>query len=127
MAPCGGSSVPEDRGPAGDAVDPVQDIIQPRGQHVDVFTVERRDERLVESGDQFQGHLIGLTLQALDGINPVGAVGTREEFLQVPGGLEVQCRYSGKQVEESPITGQEAYGLLPGGKWRRNTNPVSPP
>ena len=66
----------EDLQPAGRAVDQVDDVVQPRGEHVDVLAVERRDEHPVEPGHDVVGDLVGLVLQPLDlvhdGRPPVG-------------------------------------------------------
>src|SRR5688500_12800968 len=57
---------PEHRHAPGSTVEQVDDIVQSRGQHVDVLTIERRDERLVDTRDDVVREHVRLVLDVLD-------------------------------------------------------------
>ena len=99
----------------GAAVDQVHHVVEPRGQHVDVFAVERRDEGPVEPGHHLVGDVVRLVLQSLDGLHdgePAVHVGA-EEHLQLLGGFDVEGGDLGEEIEEAFVPRQEAHCNVP--------------
>ena len=56
------SSRPEGKKRTEPAIDQIDHVVQPGGQHMDVFPVQRRDEDPVEPGHHVMGDLVRLML-----------------------------------------------------------------
>ena len=69
--------------PVGGAVDQVHHVVQPGGQQVDVFPVERGDEYPVQPGHHLMGDLVGLVLQPLDRVHDGSATVSARRLQQV--------------------------------------------
>ena len=100
---------------AGAAVHQVHHVVEARGQHVDVFAVERRDEGAVQPGHHLVRDDVGLVLQPLDGLHdrePAVHFGG-QQHLQLLGGFDVEGGDLGEEVEEPLISRQEAHCNVP--------------
>ena len=105
----------EDLHLAGAAVHQVHHIVEPRGQHVDVFAVERRDEGAVEPGHHFVGDDVGFVFQSLDRLHdgePAVHVGA-QQYLQLLGRFDVKGGDLGEEIEEPLVPRQEAHCNFP--------------
>src|SRR5687767_8600814 len=73
----------EDLGPSRGAVQEIDDVVESRGQSMDVLAVERRYEAPVDPGVDLVGQLIRLVLDLLDRANLLlNPAGVREEVLE---------------------------------------------
>ena len=102
----GGWSQPEDLRAARRAVHRVHHVVQIRGELVDVFPVERRDEGAVEPVHDLVRDLVGLVLESLERLD-VGRATLglrREQLAQVVRRLLVAVGDFDEQVEEFLVT-----------------------
>src|SRR5207249_776789 len=80
---------------AGGGVDEVDDVVQLAGELVDIFAVKRRNEGLIELGEDIVGDLVAGVLDGLDDLHLFGHAGVMRE-----------------QVKKSRGAALDVYGLL---------------
>ena len=102
---------PEDLGAAGNAVDAVDDVVQARGEEVDVLAIERGDERTIEADRDVVRQLVRLELEPADRLDQVGPaipVGA-EQFAELPRGIDAALRDLGEELEELLVPREQAH------------------
>ena len=83
---------------------------------MDILAIERRDERTVETIDDFVRHLIGFVFEALDRLDVRhAAIGRRfEQFPQMLDGFFVPIGDFSEQSEKLFFARQETHGFSMG-------------
>ena len=92
----------EDLGAACRAVHHIHHVVQVGGQLMDILAVERRDEGAVEAIHHLVGHLVGLVLQPLQGLDVREAAvrGRLEQRPQVFRRFLVAVGHGDEQIEK---------------------------
>ena len=93
---------------------------------MNVLTIERRDERAVETVDDFVGDLIGFVFQPFDRLDVRCATVGRglEQLSQVLDGFFVAIGDFGEQIEKLFFARQETHGISMSVVDRKDSGPV---
>jgi hypothetical protein len=97
---------PDDRG---DVIDRVHDVVERRGQRVQIFPIERRDKRPVQPLDRVVRERVAAMLGVLDFVRdrPVRRIG-RQHLLEQPGGRPDLVRHLVELIEELLVARNKA-------------------
>src|ERR1700674_5858495 len=93
---------------AGGGVDQIDDVVQTSAELVNVFTVERGDEGLVELGEEGVGDFVAFVLDGLYDLHLFRHAGVmRQHFMQGFGPhMDIRCLFC-KEVKETLFARQE--------------------
>src|SRR5450432_1057041 len=89
-------------------IDEIQHVIERGSQAVDVFAIERRDEGLIELGENIVGHVVATVLDVLEllhaGFNVLEVL---QQLLEQAGAVAKVAGHFGKHIEELRVSGNQ--------------------